>query len=60
MCDNCEWEEFRNNVTELLMNEAYEFAQDTLTGIYEWVDKNGHVTDRQKEAVLNISLKRSK
>jgi hypothetical protein len=55
MCKNCEWEELLDRIDELLSDEDFEFAQETLEGIRSWVEEKEHCTDRQWEAVENIA-----
>lgn len=55
MCDNCEWEKFIDFVEDELFSEKYNFAEDTIHGIYDWVSENKHITERQKEALKNIT-----
>jgi hypothetical protein len=54
MCENCEWEDTLEELNDLCADPDYEWANDTLSGIAEWVEKNGHVTDRQVDAIENI------
>ena len=54
VCQSCDWEEALDEIDEMLDDERYSFAVDTLEGIKEWVAKAEHVTDKQKEAVDNI------
>jgi len=54
MCKNCEWDEVMEDIDEMLEDEDYEFATDTLESIRGWVLDNEHVTDGQKDAVGNI------
>lgn len=54
MCFKCEWQEWQQRLEDMLDDSDYEFSWDTLGGIYEWVKKNGHITDKQKQAVENI------
>lgn len=54
MCDKCGWEELLETIEEMLEDDTYEFAADTLEGIEEWVNDNEHCTPRQEEAVENI------
>ena len=55
MCQNCNWGELILTIDDILNNEDYEWARDTLEGIRSTVEDNAHATDRQKEAVENIS-----
>lgn len=54
MCDSCEWEEALEELNDLCADPDYEWANDTLSGIAEWVEKNGHVTEKQVDAISNI------
>lgn len=54
MCIYCDWEELLEDIDDMLEGEKYEFAMDTLEGIYEWVLRAEHCTEAQKEAVDNI------
>lgn len=54
MCDRCDWEIYLDDIEEMLGDEDYEFAEDTLQGIYEWVEENEHITEKQKDAIDNI------
>lgn len=55
MCQSCEWEDKLQECEELLSNVEYEFAEDTLSGISEWIRENRHVTDKQSNAISNIA-----
>ena len=54
MCDNCGWEILLESIDEMLEEEKYEYALDTLEGIKETVTQNEHCTEGQGEAVENI------
>ncbi|MCE5277157.1 MAG: hypothetical protein ABFD92_16640 [Planctomycetaceae bacterium] len=54
MCQGCEWEDLIERIDEMLDEEKYEWAADTLEGIRGWVARNEHCTDKQKQAVDNI------
>ena len=55
MCDNCEWQSFADLFDkEILDNKKYEFAEDTLFGIFDWITDNKHITEKQKDAIKNI------
>ena len=58
MCDTCKWSDLLAEIEAMCAAGGYEFADRTLTGIYERVKLMEHATERQKEAVGNI--KRSK
>ena len=32
----------------------YDFALETIEGIHDWIEKNSHITDKQKEAIDHI------
>lgn len=55
MCDDCDWEGVLATIDDLSSDERYEFAEETLGGIYDWVEENGHVTEKQIQAVSNIT-----
>jgi len=57
MCDTCDHEEVLEELNDLCAESDYEWANDTLSGIAEWVEKNGHVTERQLDAIENIKAK---
>ena len=55
MCLNCNWERWYAKIeNEILATSRYDFAEDTLVGIMEWIEENEHVTQRQVDAVTNI------
>ena len=54
MCDDCDWLFYIDLSEEMLLDEKYEFAEKTVSGIKKWVDKANHITDKQKEALDNI------
>jgi len=54
MCNNCDWKDYVDKIGGLLENGRHDWAGDTLEGILEWVEKNDHITDKQKDAVDNI------
>jgi len=54
MCSRCDWQEHLEEIDEMLSDPDYDFAEDTLRGIYEWVEENEHITERQISAVSNI------
>lgn len=45
---------YMNLLEEMLGDEDYDFANDTLTGIYDYVMRYNDITPKQKEAILNI------
>lgn len=54
MCLECRWEDRYDRLAELIDNEKYRWAYDTLSGIKENIKKFRHITDRQAKAVQNI------
>ena len=55
MCDECDWNDLLESISELIEDPKAEFANETLEGIQEWVFKNEHCTDGQRVAITNIS-----
>jgi len=54
MCDSCEWPEALEELNELCEDSDYDFANDTLSGIADWVEREQHVTIKQLGAIANI------
>ena len=55
MCSRCEWDHWLSVIDDMLLEtDDYEFATDTLEGIRKWVSENEHITDNQKQAIINI------
>ena len=54
MCQSCEWEETLKVLEELCEDSDYDFANDTLSGIAEWVEEKKHITEKQLTAIANI------
>ncbi len=54
MCESCDFERWLGVLDDLLEDEDYDWADDTLEGIRGWVDTNKHITDRQMGAIENI------
>jgi len=57
VCETCEWEKVVEQIDELLQDDRYSFAIDTLEGIREWCVKNEHVTPKQADAIENIAAR---
>jgi len=54
-CDgSCGWHELSDEVQDLLDDDRYEFANDTLIGVSDWINENEHCTEAQKRAVANV------
>ena len=54
MCQHCEWESLLARLSEMVEDDDYDWAIDTLEGIQNTVTVNECCTDRQREAVENI------
>jgi len=54
MCQSCELSEALEELNELCSDEDYEFANNTLSGIAEWVEEKKHITEKQITAIANI------
>lgn len=46
---------WKDEVSDLLSNSEFDFASDTLLGIYDFIEERGFVTDGQIQAIKNIS-----
>lgn len=55
MCRYCNWEEAKEKCEEMLADLDFAFADDTITGILEWIEENEHITEKQEEAIENIA-----
>lgn len=51
------WERFVQEIKSMLVGDQYDYAESTLRGILETVLKSHSVSDRQRQAVSNISDK---
>ena len=56
MCTKCDWESVLSDCEALLSDPDFEFAEDTVAGIKEWIEENHHVTEKQTTAIENISF----
>lgn len=54
MCSGCDWSDWLERIDDLLEDDDYGFAEDTLLGIQEWVTDNKHITEAQQIAIENI------
>lgn len=52
-----EWERYVQIILDMLLEPRFEFAEDTLTGIANWVEEKKHITPKQKQTVENIYSK---
>jgi hypothetical protein len=55
-----EWQRFSRDIEELRGSGAYHWAESTLAGIQETVEKTKRVTDGQRRAVTNIEAARGR
>lgn len=53
MCTCC-YQEFIDLIDDMLLDERYNFAEDTLSSIRDWVSDNEFITDNQITAIKNI------
>ena len=54
MCNECGWEDYIEECEEMMDDSRYNFAKDTIEGIYDWIFENHHVTENQIRAIKNI------
>lgn len=54
MCISCDHDNYLEQIDDMLSDERFDFASDTLEGIRDWVAEKLHITEKQKEAVDNI------
>lgn len=57
MCDRCEWEEYVETGMTMMDDPEYDFAIETVESIMDWVQRNEHITEKQKEALTNIETR---
>ena len=55
MCVRCDWQEFLERIEGMIESDEFDWAEDTLNGIYETVLKMEHKTPGQEQAIDNIS-----
>lgn len=54
MSVNANPEAWKRVIEKMLQSGDYEFARDTLTGIWEYIDVSERVTSKQINAIQNI------
>ncbi len=54
MCDSCDYETYLEKCDEILDKTDYNFAEEMVMGISDWVTKNKHITENQIRALNNI------
>lgn len=60
MCQNCEYEEWLNNLDLMLeTTDEFRWAENTLLEIQNFIATNDHITERQKQSIMNIFNKGS-
>ena len=52
--EDIDWEKALEEIDEMLEDERYEFATDTLEGIKEWIYEREFCTFGQYDAIENI------
>lgn len=57
-CDgSCDWKKYLERIAEMLDQEDYNYAEDTLVSMADWIKRNKHVTPKQRRAIHNIESK---
>ena len=56
MCQGCGWQGWQEDLEELVEDDRYAWALDTLTGILERVQDEKCITEKMKRAVENIKV----
>jgi len=54
MCGRCGWKLMMCEIEDMMGESRYDFARETLEGIYDWVSENHHITLKQIMAVQKI------
>lgn len=54
MCTKCSWEEFLDDLEDIVSDARYEWAISLIDGIYKTVEDSEHVSTGQKKAIENI------
>ena len=54
MCASCMWEDYLSILEGILETGDFNWAFDTLNGIFEWVEEHQHITPKQIETVEKI------
>jgi hypothetical protein len=58
MCTQCGYQETIDTIDDMIVEDRYQWALDTIEGIYTEVVNKKHVTDRQLTALENIRMAR--
>lgn len=54
MCMECDFAHYIELADEMLDDNLYEFAWDTVEGIRKWTEEHNHITERQIVALENV------
>jgi len=54
MCQDCKWGDLLADINDMIESGEYDWAEDTLGGIADWIEENEHCTPGQRTAVENI------
>jgi len=54
MCQKCGWSAVLDDIDDMIVEDRYQWALDTIDSIFEWVGTNKHITDKQMAALDNI------
>lgn len=54
MCELCGFEEVMEKIDEMLTDEKYDHATNTLSNLYDWIERHEHCTEAQSALVENI------
>jgi hypothetical protein len=52
-------EKWKDIIEEMFSSRRYDYADDTLEGIMDYIEENDSITDKQIEAVKNIKARPS-
>lgn len=59
MCDCC-YEDYLNDIEDMLSEKSYKFAHEMLRNIRSWIINNSYITEKQKTTIENIKNSVSK
>lgn len=54
MCRKCSWVDWLKEIEDMEASGEYDWAEETLKGIKDWVEENEHITEKQIQAINNI------
>ncbi len=58
MCNSCDWQEWLEDLEDMISNTQYGYSLEFLESVFDWVIRAQHITDDQKEAVHRIKERR--